>query len=69
MREFQAILERSSPEEALLFQRYYMDGQSNVQALAEELGMSVATIYRHLGQVRKRFFACRGTLKPSREAG
>jgi hypothetical protein len=64
LREFQSILERSSPEEALLFQRYYLDGQRDIRALSEELHMSPATVYRRLSQIRANFLSRREALEP-----
>jgi RNA polymerase sigma factor (sigma-70 family) len=64
VREFQTVLENSSPEEALIFQRYYLDGQKDIKALAEDLHMSVSTVYRRLNQIRQRFQARRDAIEP-----
>jgi DNA-directed RNA polymerase specialized sigma24 family protein len=64
LREFQAVLERSSPEEAFIFQRYYLDGQKDIKALAEELHVSPQTIYRWLSRIRHDFLSRRNDLEP-----
>jgi hypothetical protein len=64
LREFQTILQRSSPEEAIIFQRYYLDGQKDINALSRELHMSPATIYRRLGRIRKNFLSRRDATEP-----
>ena len=65
VREFQTILKRGSPEEALLFQRYYLDGPKDIRLLSEELHLSVATIYRRLEKIREKFKSVREGLEPS----
>jgi DNA-directed RNA polymerase specialized sigma24 family protein len=64
LREFQTVLAQSSPEEALVFQRYYLNGERDISRLAEELQMSPATVYRRLSRIRQAFLARRDALEP-----
>jgi DNA-directed RNA polymerase specialized sigma24 family protein len=62
--EFQVLLKRRSPQEALLFQRYYLDGERNLDHLSEEFQVSRATLYRWLKAIKDDFFSLREMRDP-----
>ena len=69
LHEFHAFLRRRSVHDALLFQRYYLDGQKDVAALAAELNTSQATLYRRLKAIRDDFLASRDATDPPNGVG
>jgi RNA polymerase sigma factor (sigma-70 family) len=60
LKEFHTFLSQRPPQDALLFQRYYIDNDRNIDKLAEEFGISPATVYRRLKSIRDDFAALRG---------
>jgi hypothetical protein len=69
LHEFQVFLARRSPEEALLFQRYYLDNVRDANVLAAEMNTSPATIYRRLKTIREDFLAHRDFRDPPHGVG
>ncbi len=68
LREFQTFLKQRPGHDALLFQRYYLDGNRDIPSLADELGLSTATVYRKLKTIQDDFKALR-ELKEPKESG
>lgn len=68
LHEFRMFLEGRSSHDALLFQRYYLDGEKNITLLAEELHVSPATVYRKLKTIRDDFRALRDLKDPPHSA-
>jgi RNA polymerase sigma factor (sigma-70 family) len=67
--EFREFLATCDTRDAFLFQRHYLDGASP-QALAEETGIPLSTIYRRLKAIRDEFNTQRATqTRPPKPAG
>lgn len=64
LHEFGRLLEKQSVQDALLFQRYFLDQKKDVRSLAAEIGMSVATVYRKLKAIRNDYLALRNLKTP-----
>jgi hypothetical protein len=68
IRQFRDVLRQRSAQDLLLFQRYYLNNQRDVAALAKELGISPATVYRRLAAIRSDYLALRDLRQPPHAA-
>ena len=59
LNEFHTFLRNRSIQDAILFQRYYLDNQMDIKSLAVELQVSPATVYRRLESIRTEFLSLR----------